>query len=221
LTLASSDYWEKRDAVSALLALWVWGTFIFAAFVNYTVNARSVLPLIPPAGILIARRVEKSVASDFAKMRWKLAAALVLSGGISLIVAGADTALANSARQAAGMVMDKTRGKTGEVWFEGHWGFQYYMEQNGAHTLDLRLPQAQPGDFIAIPWNNIQLADISPQMTGWREDFDLDPRRWASTIDSDLGAGFYSSYWGPLPFVIGPARSEHYSVLQLLAPHSP
>jgi hypothetical protein len=58
LGLAVRDAWERRTADSALLLAWVLGTFVFACFVNWTVNARSVLPLVPAAGILLARRLE-------------------------------------------------------------------------------------------------------------------------------------------------------------------
>src|SRR5262249_49278527 len=52
-----ADLWHHRDAESMLLSLWVLGTFVFTAFLNWTVNARSVLPLIPAAAILICRRI--------------------------------------------------------------------------------------------------------------------------------------------------------------------
>ena len=58
MALAAADAWKRRDADSLLLMLWVFGTFIFTGFVNWTINARSVLPLIPAAGILLARRVD-------------------------------------------------------------------------------------------------------------------------------------------------------------------
>src|SRR5438874_6818966 len=59
LALAATDYRRERDADSLFLACWVAGTFLFTAFLNWTVNVRSVLPLIPAIGILLARRLEK------------------------------------------------------------------------------------------------------------------------------------------------------------------
>ncbi len=63
LALACSDFWKRRDAESLLLASWIFGTFIFAAFLNWTINARSILPLIPAAGILLARRLDLDYSS--------------------------------------------------------------------------------------------------------------------------------------------------------------
>jgi hypothetical protein len=53
LWLALTDFWHRRDSDSALLLFWVIGTFLFAGFVNWTINARSVLPMIPAVGLLI------------------------------------------------------------------------------------------------------------------------------------------------------------------------
>ena len=42
------------------------------------------------------------------------------------------------------------------VFFDGHWGFQYYAEQIGGEPLDgLRPPVLRAGDLIAVakkPW---------------------------------------------------------------------
>src|SRR5437588_3234677 len=60
LALAISDYRRERDPDSLFLLLWVVGSFWFTAYLNWTVNVRSVLPMIPAVGILLARRLEKS-----------------------------------------------------------------------------------------------------------------------------------------------------------------
>ena len=61
LALALADVLCRRDARSWSLALWVLGTFLFAAFFNWTVNGRSLLPMAPAVGILLARRLEQNV----------------------------------------------------------------------------------------------------------------------------------------------------------------
>jgi hypothetical protein len=212
LALAIVDYRDRRDAASAFLALWVLGTFAFAAFINYTVNARSVLPLIPAAGILIARRIEETCV---AHLRNKIAVALVLCAAVSLVVASADASLANSARRAARLIIEKTHARVGALWFEGHWGFQYYMEQAGAEALNLRQPQLRPRDILALPSNNIQTRGINPKLIASREQLELDLSGWAATIDGKHRAGFYSAYWGPLPYIIVRPPVERYEILQI------
>ena len=66
MALAAADAWKRKDADSLLLMLWVFGTFIFTGFVNWAINARSVLPLIPAVGILLARRVDALPATSIA-----------------------------------------------------------------------------------------------------------------------------------------------------------
>ena len=40
LAMAGMDAWRRRDSVSALLLLWIVGTFAFTVFVNWTINGR-------------------------------------------------------------------------------------------------------------------------------------------------------------------------------------
>jgi 4-amino-4-deoxy-L-arabinose transferase-like glycosyltransferase len=128
MALATVDAWKRRDAGSLLLMLWVFGTFIFTGFLNWTINARSVLPLIPAAGILLARRIDVLRPTSIRFRPALLAIPLALSGVVSLWLTWADTELANSARIAAAEIEQETRNQPGTVWFTGHWGFQYYME---------------------------------------------------------------------------------------------
>jgi 4-amino-4-deoxy-L-arabinose transferase-like glycosyltransferase len=213
LALAITDYFEKRDAGSAFLALWVVGTFVFAAFLNYTVNARSVLPLIPPATILIARRLE--ITGGVTYLRTKVAVGVAVCAAVAFLVAGADASLADSAREAASLIVEETHGRGGTLWFEGHWGFQYYMEQAGALPLNIRAPEFKPGDFIAMPMNNIQMRSIYPQLIASSERIELPLRAFAGTVDAKDRAGFYSAFWGPLPFAIVRPPAERYQILRI------
>src|SRR5262249_46537131 len=63
LLLAAMDLWERRDAVSVLLLLWLLGIFIFTVAVNWTINGRSLLPAVPAVGILAARRLERRLVN--------------------------------------------------------------------------------------------------------------------------------------------------------------
>jgi len=216
LALATASYWKEKSADSLLLTLWVLGTFAFAAFVNWSVNARSILPLIPAVGILLAQRFDKIPQTKIGPIPGKAAAVLLISSSVSLWVAGADAKLANSARQAAMRIQASIQGQAGDLWFEGHWGFQYYMESLGARPLDLENPQAKAGDFVVIPENNIQLKGIPEELIGAERTLTLPLHTWASTICTNLGAGFYSSNWGPLPYVFGPIPEERYLIIRLI-----
>ena len=103
------------------------------------------------------------------------------------------------------------------VEFQGHWGFQYYMQLFGARPLETGGYGSQPGDLIVIPKNNVNIFPISLQTT--EEDcIDVDLHSWATTMSKEVGAGFYFSGWGPLPFALGPVPPERYYLLKVAGP---
>jgi 4-amino-4-deoxy-L-arabinose transferase-like glycosyltransferase len=213
LALAMRSIWKDRLAGSVLLSLWVLGTFLFAAYVNYTVNARSVYPLIPAAAVLLMRRLDAANILSERRTMSAVAILIVISGAFSFWVAAGDAALANSARQAAALSVSKAGGAT--VWFEGHWGFQYYMEALGARELDFSNLELKPGDFVVVPSNNIQIRSVPPQLVAARYSFDLPLNNWVTTVSWQLGAGFYASYWGPIPFAVGRVPRESYTIFRI------
>lgn len=220
LALAIADAWRRRDAGSWFLALWVTGTLFFAGFVNWTVNARSVLPLIPAAGILIVRRLERPEALTGRRSASLLAAGLGLTVFLSLWVCAADAAWANSVRTAVTVIREKTINEKSQIFFRGHWGFQYYMQGAGFTAADEVNSDFRAGDMVVSPENNSEYAAIPPQ-------FDLilaQPvvqvlsHHHLATMESMMGAGFYSAYWGPLPFAFGNVSPEQYLLVRLV-PH--
>jgi hypothetical protein len=213
--LVITDLWETRSNESLFLGLWVVGTYFFTAFVNWTINARSVLPLIPAAAILLARRFDHLFSIPTKKLTIQVGVILLASALFSVWITAADTALANSERTAATLVYNKTRAQGARVWFVGHWGFQYYVESLGLAPLDLTAPQAHSGDFVVVAENNSHFAKVLPAFIASDEDVELPLKSWATTICFELGAGFYASSWGPLPYAIGPVPSDRYSIIRL------
>src|SRR5208283_2167050 len=217
LALAITDYWNRRSPDSLLLGLWVLGTFVFASFLNWTVNARSVLPLIPAAGILTLRRLETTHEAWTRSLKLQVAGALMVSGVLSIWLASGDTRLANLARDAAHSVRSQTSNEGGTLWYEGHWGFQYYMDQLGALPVDDQNFQVRLGDFVVVPENNTELAGLPNEVLVRREEvLKFANPSWATTISWRLGAGFYSSDWGPLPFTFGPLPPEQYILVRVV-----
>ncbi len=218
VALAITDYWNRRSPDSLLLGLWIVGTFVFASFLNWTVNARSVLPLIPAAAILTVRRLESMHDRWTRSLILRVAGALMVSGVLSIWAAAGDTRLANLAREAAHSVRSQTSNEVGTLWYEGHWGFQYYMEQLGALPVDKQNVRVRSGDFVVIPENNTELAGLPEDVLVRRETvLKFANSSLATTIGSQLGAGFYSSYWGPLPFTFGPAPPEQYLLVRVVS----
>lgn len=211
LALAAAELWRRPDAASWLLALWVWGTFIFAALVNWTVNGRSILPMVPAVAILIARRLEEKNRGGL-----KLTVlCLGVAAGVSLLVLGADTSFASAVWNVADQATSKYGHSQGGHWFQGHWGFQYYMEQFGWSAEDYKSCALKPGDIVAVPSDNTNLIPPKPSEGVLLDTISANRLGWIATMDGATGAGFYSSVWGPLPFTFGRVPPQKVDVYQL------
>jgi 4-amino-4-deoxy-L-arabinose transferase-like glycosyltransferase len=219
LALAIADGFHRRDASSWLLVLWVFGTFSFTAFFNWTVNGRSLLPLAPAVGVLIVRRLEQDGLSNCKTFPRGAMFCLIASAMLAFGVAQSDFLLAVATRQSARLVCANYKSAAGNLWFQGHWGFQYYLDQAGAWALDAKHLRLKSGDTLALPMNNeafpLNLKDLVLQGT-----FSGSGPRWFSTWNTPIGAGFYASSWGPLPFAVGRTRPEIVSVY-VLEPAAP
>jgi len=215
LAIAIQDLWSHRDADAALLCAWVLGTFIFASLLNWTVNARSVLPMVPAIAILIARGVDELKTSG-ATRRWFVVVPVAASLAVSLWLAAADTSLAYCARKTVEEVHRRTQSSDGKLFFSGHWGFQYYMQEFGAQPLDLTKNQLTAGDFVVQPGNNSNTFAFSSEQVASAEILEINANRWLAPFHHEIGAGFYSSNgFGPLPFAFGRVPAEKTLILRV------
>jgi 4-amino-4-deoxy-L-arabinose transferase-like glycosyltransferase len=208
LALAAVEVRRRPGPQSVLLALWIGGTFVFAAAVNWTVNGRSILPLVPAVGILAARRI-----GDGARRRpWVAGPGLALAACIALAATWADFGLARSARTAAEVLVRESLAQAGAPWFQGHWGFQYYAEKEGARALNLMQPQMQRGELVLLPEGNTNVVELPAEVAHLAGALDFPVPRWVATMAHSSGAGFYSTLWGPLPFSFGPVPPQRYRI---------
>ena len=208
LALAVADVWKRRDAGSWLLALWVMGTFVFTAAFNWTINGRSILPMAPAVGILLARRLQPRAGENeniSAVGCRRIIIGLAASALLALLVALSDFLLATAVRESALQTRERCGHGGQTVWFQGHWGFQYYLAELGGRALDKRHPAIRDGDFLAVPLNNTNLDPPA----GPRDAFYVNGPRFLADMNLYIGAGFYSSSDGPLPFVFGHVPPEN------------
>jgi 4-amino-4-deoxy-L-arabinose transferase-like glycosyltransferase len=213
--LAISDWLTHKTAAATLLFLWVGGTFVFAFALNWTVSGRNVLPMLPAVAVLVIRRLEHRNAFEReAVIRW-WRAALAVSLGIALLLAHADFALANSARSAASALMGELAATSKGVAFQGHWGFQYYMEQQGAVPLERTELRLTPDESIVVPRGNSYLFPLPGERVELLSTYQAVVVPWLSTMNGSMGAGYYSDGWGPLPFVFGAVPAEEYRVYRV------
>jgi hypothetical protein len=210
LVLAALDLKRHKTPESLLLFLWITGTFVFVAAVNWTISGRNILPLLPAACILLTRRLE-SQPQAVTYFCWPLGVSLV----VALLAAEGDWQFANSARQAAFLINRQPSAHSGPIYFEGHWGFQYYMQQLGAHPLVLEPLGLNPGQIVVMPMNNTCWVDLPPDRIEPLSNLEVKAASWISLMNNSIGAGYYSDDWGPAPFVFGPAKPEQYSIVRV------
>jgi hypothetical protein len=202
-------FWNNRhDHVFFLLHFWIVSTFIFAAFLNWTINGRSLLPLVPPFCILAARQIDSF--PDFNKIKNRLLLSIIFGMFFSFLLARADCRFADSARDAADAIYKRYGSNVNKVYFQGHWGFQYYMEEKGFKALDNKKTILTIGDIVINPVNNTNVFELFPDKFSMIGKMEFPVIPWIATMQTDSVAGFYSSVWGPLPFVIGVIPIESY-----------
>lgn len=211
LVMTAKDVVRCRDPHAFLLSAWIGGTFVFAAYANWSVTARTILPLVPPAAILAVRRIETQ-RSWFTERpwSWRTVVPLALTAALSLSVARADVLLANSARTAAAQAAQSLAGYPGTVYFLGQWGFQYYMQQAGKTPIDFEKAHLSPRDLVISPMNNSNVVPLRKEYVLTQSAMRVPVCRWLTPMFTGMGAGFYSDLWGPLPFAFGPVPPEMY-----------
>ena len=223
LLLAGMDWWERRDAVSVLLLLWLLGIFIFTIAVNWTINGRSLLPAVPAVGILAERRLERRFSGPARNRFLPMALPAVIAGALSLLLVKADYDTANSQRAAALQLGARYRspGKTTWYRFNNHWGFQYYIEQSGARAVEEKSPAFSAGDILIVA-SDIQNFDAAGFNATHSEQLHLLETgivvgaRHLSTADASVEAGFYGTCIGVLPFAIGTIGPQKFEVFEIV-----
>jgi hypothetical protein len=222
VALAAADWRARRDADATLLLLWTAGTLTFAIGVNWVVNGRSLLPLAPVLGISLARRLDTKTGAflNFDRMKnVRVYLPLLPSAVVALAATAGDYRQADADRDAARHIVEVASSEPGALWFEGHWGFQYYLQREGGIAVDQsgKALHFHKGDFIALPSDNYGVY-YEPDAETAREILLVEPNPslLASTMNRERGAGFYSHVHGSLPFVFGPAGLVRYRLLRFV-----
>ena len=209
------DFRQHRDAGSTMLALWFACTVGFVFYVTWSASGRYLLALVPAAAIMMARRLDRR-ADPAPASKWRTGVALALAALLSLAVCWADFSLAQTSRAAARVLSQQKTRQGSTLWFEGHWGFQYYMEASGAQAADMQYPSVSPGDLIVVPRNSTNVVLPSARLAAPLRVVKVGPARSMAVHDSRVGAGFYGSAFGPIPFFIGHVPPELYYVFTAL-----
>ncbi|MFP6583633.1 MAG: glycosyltransferase family 39 protein, partial [Candidatus Hydrogenedentota bacterium] len=212
LLLPILDLFTHRNKQSVFLFLWVMGTFLFATQVNWTANARSIVPMAPAIGILIGRRLSH-VHGDLAFPIRRVGASLTAAVLLAITLAYADYTLARAGKQAATKITQEYGDEDTTLRFTGHWGNQYYMMQTPHFQPLVYLPtDFKKGDVLVICDNNTGLF-LTDEQRDFAETTEFDIFPYATVWCKSHRTGFYSDIWGSIPYSFGAIPDEAYHVL--------
>jgi 4-amino-4-deoxy-L-arabinose transferase-like glycosyltransferase len=218
--------WQRwREPSAWLLAIWILGAIVFLAAINWTVAARNVLPAVPPMAVLATmlsvpgnqKRGAMAATDDEQPLGWvPLAVAAVVGLAMAVTATWADSSWANGIRERTDELAARFRKDDRTVYFQGHWGFQYYMEHQGAVALDRLDPKFRRKSVVVCPYNNTNVIPLGDR-PGWRiVDEVWEPLVWRPRLsDSMAGAGFHSVIFGPLPMTFSADNSDVYETFAL------
>ena len=210
LTLAALGARDAGDDFPEVLlaVLWLGGVLVYAVGLNWSINARSLLPAGLPLAVLVLRWTDSLGFERRRSAMTVLTAGAAAAAVFSLWLGAADQGIARAQRAAA-----QREGGAG-VRFIGHWGFQYYMERAGAAAYDYAKPKLATGDRVVVSVNNSGSAPLPVPVS--RVSLTPVPNPWGVATMSPVEgkAGFYSSLYGVTPFALGPGQLYNVIVVE-------
>lgn len=212
--LALRDLYVRRDTASLLLFLWLTGTFVFAVRLNWAINGRSLLAAAVPAGMYIARAWELR-GMGAGRFQWRLYTPLIPAACLAMTVAYADYTQANTFRFASLHLRTNFGGSNHTIWYQGHWGFQYYMDEIGAKHTKTTGIDVTDGDYFVSPYYNTAMHNLHTDIVRQHWYLRLQPFKWLTTWNPQVGAGYYADSWGPMPFVFTRVPPEQFIVASI------
>ena len=201
--------WRRRDAIQIALGL---SLLIALPVVIYMhMPSKYLLASAPTASILVGR----ALAARPRTLSQAILGVMVVAGVVlGLLIIRADAAFSELGRRAANELIAPQVAAGRNVWFAGHFGFQWYAEKAGARCLTMTPPLPLPGDLAVSSLNSFGNAiNLFPKRKLLATLEDSTPG--GRIMDKSLGSGFYSNPWGYLPWAWGDDVLDRFSLWQL------
>lgn len=179
-----------------ILYLWLFSIGLFIILFSPFMATRHVLLVIVPLTLLIARFIETNLSVFWSATAVLLTVVLTLGLGIS------DRIWANYYREKAALIRSELPSKA-NIYFTGHWGWQWYAKKNGMQQLDSLNPQIQEGDYLAYP-SRIHQQSLDKILSNYSlkvvKEY-IEPPSALTFFKTDRGR-FYASSFFRLPWII-------------------
>jgi hypothetical protein len=197
---------RSRHSSPENVLLWSWLLVPLPIIAYVHVAPKYLLPALPAVAILAASGLENS-----AWRRTLLTIVVGLGAILGALILSADARMSGGMRLAAKTLIRPQVEKGERVWFAGHWGFHWYAEKAGAQPMSLDPPYPEPGDLVvgSLVDEPQGLLCTLPRdlISTWG---DRGPTGYV--MNRDAYAGFYSNYWGLLPWSWGSSRLPPFAV---------
>jgi hypothetical protein len=204
----AADACRRRDLTRVILVGW---TLIGLPVVVYVhVSAKYFVPSAPAIALLVVLAA-REVSGRWARAVLGIGAAAGLVFGVLMVEA--DARYADLGRRAAAELIAPRVAQGQQVWFAGHWGFQWYAERAGGRIVTRTPPEPRPGDAVVSSTFGhgslqVRLVPIRRLVTS------IEDRRPGGRLMAN-GAGFWSIAWGYLPWAWSDGVLERFEVWQI------
>ena len=75
-----------------------------------------------------------------------------------------------------------------------------------------------PKDIMIMPLNNTNVQALPEGAVESIRIMEVPVGPWLSTLQDDVGAGFYATVFGPMPYVFGRIPPEQYGIKRIVRP---
>ena len=208
-----------RSAGCSLWAPWILAVAVLQLFVYWSVVSRFILFAMPPMVFAAAAALE--LRENTSRLRRIYLVSLAGTAALSLGLGLVDYSYASAQRGLAQTIAERYLAQGRRVWFTGHWGLQYYLEERGALGLD----QAQggwdavkSGDIVVVPSVNALILKPAPAPPSRAYQIQVDHFIPLRLISAWTGQGaFYTNASGCfLPYSVSREPVERFTVIQKL-----
>jgi hypothetical protein len=204
--------WRRRDAIQIVLGLSLLIALPIVIYIH--MPSKYLLASAPTAAILVGRVL---AARSRTFSRAILGSTVVAGIVLGLLILRADAEFAGLGRRAANELIAPQVAAGRNVWFAGHFGFQWYAEKAGARYLTMTPPLPLRGDLAVSSLNSMGCAENPIDLVPKRKLLATleDSTPGGRIMDNSLGSGFYSNPWGYLPWAWGDDVIDRFSLWQL------
>lgn len=174
---------KSIDTTDVILIIWIAAVSGFIILFAPFVASRHVLLIIPPVLFLGGRWVNAISIINASQ-------AVLVAATITLILAISDWQFADfyrqKAKEAAGLLPQQNR-----IWTAGHWGWQWYAQQNGFKEVQADSMQFRTGDYLVKP-QGIDSQRIPDDVHLQQVNYLTSPYNWLIFISTS----YYNCFYG-------------------------